>query len=358
MTKKTIFIIVFGLAFLYALFTVGFPFLLALVVVLFMEPFTQLIRKYGNLNRVAAGTISSSLFTLGLLGIVYLLGVKILSELASFLRYATSNFHLVENYIESATSELNLFYETLPPEQAERVSETVANAIGTLTEAVQSLLLNLSQYAFSFATNQIPNLFIFFLFFIVAVFLFSFSLEKMKNGFLSIFEEGSRSKVETVLGNLRGSIFGFVRAQIIFSTMTYVLTLVGLFIIGIEHAFAIAFLVTLVDLLPILGVGSFLVPWAIYHAFIGNWFIAIGLVVLFLVITVIRRIIEPKVLGDAVGISALAALISLYVGFELVGVIGLFMGPVVVLVFQAMQKEGLLNIKIRLDEGEKAADNR
>ncbi len=140
--------------------------------------------------------------------------------------------------------------------------------------------------------------------------------------------------------------------------MTYVLTLVGLFIIGIEHAFAIAFLVTLVDLLPILGVGSFLVPWAIYHAFIGNWFIAIGLVVLFLVITVIRRIIEPKVLGDAVGISALAALISLYVGFELVGVIGLFMGPVVVLVFQAMQKEGLLNIKIRLDEGEKAADNR
>src|SRR5690606_40991132 len=108
-------------------------------------------------------------------------------------------------------------------------------------------------------------------------------------------------------------------------------------------------LVMLVDLLPILGVGSFLVPWAIYQGLVGNWFIAIGLVVLFLVITVVRRIIEPKVLGDAVGISALSALISLYVGFKLVGVIGLFLGPVVVLVYEAMRKEGLLNIKIKLE---------
>ena len=171
----------------------------------------------------------------------------------------------------------------------------------------------------------------------------------MKQGFLSIFDESSQGKVDVVLGNLRNSIFGFVRAQIVFSGMTYVLTLIGLLILGIDHAFAIAFLVTIVDLLPVLGVGSFLVPWAIYQALIGNWFIAIGLVVLFIVITVVRRVIEPKVLGDAVGISALAALISLYVGFKLVGVIGLFLGPVVVLVYEAMRKEGLLNIKIKLE---------
>ncbi|GFR38651.1 sporulation integral membrane protein YtvI [Insulibacter thermoxylanivorax] len=348
MTKKTLFIIVFGLGFLYALFTVGFPFLLALVVVLFMEPFTKLIMKVGKLGRTAAATISSSIFTIGLLGLAYLIGVKLLSELMSFFNYAKNNFHHVADFFDRLTYDANILFDTLPPDQAASLAETFDAGMDALISAAQSLLSNLSSYALNFA-KAIPDLFLFFLFFIVAVFLFNISLGKMKQGFLSIFDESSQGKVDVVLGNLRNSIFGFVRAQIVFSGMTYVLTLIGLLILGIDHAFAIAFLVTIVDLLPVLGVGSFLVPWAIYQALIGNWFIAIGLVVLFIVITVVRRVIEPKVLGDAVGISALAALISLYVGFKLVGVIGLFLGPVVVLVYEAMRKEGLLNIKIKLE---------
>ncbi len=348
MTKKTLLIIVFGLGFLYALFTVGFPFLLALVVVLFMEPFTKLIMRVGRLGRTSAATISSSIFTVGLLGLAYLIGVKLLSELMSFFNYAKNNFHHVADFFDRLTYDANILFDTLPPDQAASLAETIDAGMDALISAAQSLLSNLSSYALNFA-KAIPDLFLFFLFFIVAVFLFNISLDKMKQGFLSIFDESSQEKVDVVLGNLRNSIFGFVRAQIVFSGMTYVLTLIGLLILGIDHAFAIAFLVTIVDLLPVLGVGSFLVPWAIYQALIGNWFIAIGLVVLFIVITVVRRVIEPKVLGDAVGISALAALISLYVGFKLVGVIGLFLGPVVVLVYEAMRKEGLLNIKIKLE---------
>jgi len=348
MTKRTLMIIILGLGFLYALFTIGLPFLLALVVVLFMEPFTELIMRYLKIGRVAAGTITSAVFTLILLLAAYLIGVKIFSELMSFINYARDNFHLVSEYIEKITINTDLLYETLPPEEAESLAAAIQAGTDALMQGVQSLLSNLSTFALNYA-KQIPGLFIFFLFFIVAVFLFNISLERMKQGFLSVFDESSRPKVDTVLGNLRGSIFGFVRAQLFFSLMTYILTLLGLLILGIDHAFAIAFLVTLVDLLPILGVGSFLVPWAIYQALISNWFIAIGLIVLFIVITVIRRIIEPKVLGEAVGISALAALISLYVGYELMGVIGLFFGPVVVLVYQAMRKEGLLNIKLKLE---------
>ena len=332
MTKKTLLIIVFGLGFLYALFTVGFPFLLALVVVLFMEPFTKLIMRVGRLGRTSAATISSSIFTVGLLVLAYLIGVKLLSELMSFFNYAKNNFHHVADFFDRLTYDANILFDTLPPDQAASLAETIDAGMDALISAAQSLLSNLSSYALNFA-KAIPDLFLFFLFFIVAVFLFNISLDKMKQGFLSIFDESSQEKVDVVLGNLRNSIFGFVRAQIVFSGMTYVLTLIGLLILGIDHAFAIAFLVTIVDLLPVLGVGSFLVPWAIYQA-------------LFIVITVVRRVIEPKVLGDAVGISALAALISLYVGFKLVGVIGLFLGPVVVLVYEAMRKEGLLNIKI------------
>ena len=124
MTKKTLLIIVFGLGFLYALFTVGFPFLLALVVVLFMEPFTKLIMKVGRLGRTSAATISSSIFTIGLLGLAYLIGVKLLSELMSFFNYAKNNFHHVADFFDRLTYDANILFDTLPPDQAASLAET------------------------------------------------------------------------------------------------------------------------------------------------------------------------------------------------------------------------------------------
>jgi sporulation integral membrane protein YtvI len=155
--------------------------------------------------------------------------------------------------------------------------------------------------------------------------------------------------VDKVLVNLRSSVFGFLRAQLILSAMTYIIALTGLLILDVDYPLAIALLTVIVDILPILGVGSALVPWATYSLITGNTFLAVGLLILFVVITIIRRIVEPKVLGDAVGISALAALVSLYVGFKIFGVIGLFLGPIIVIIYQAMRKVGLLQFKIKLE---------
>ncbi|MDG0790253.1 AI-2E family transporter [Cohnella ginsengisoli] len=174
------------------------------------------------------------------------------------------------------------------------------------------------------------------------------SLPTMMASFLSIFAEESRSQVAQVMENLRKSIFGFLRAQFVLSLMTYVISFVGLLIIGTGYPLAIALLIVVVDILPILGTGSVLVPWAAYMMLTGDTYTGIGLILLFLVITVVRRIVEPKVLGDAVGIGALPALISLYVGFELVGLVGVFLGPVVVIVYMAARKVGLINLKIKL----------
>jgi len=151
-----------------------------------------------------------------------------------------------------------------------------------------------------------------------------------------------------VLDNLRKSIFGFLRSQLILSALTYVITLSGFLLLGIKYPMAIALLVCIVDIMPILGTGSVLVPWASYLILTGDWYTGIGLIVLFLFITVFRRVIEPKVLGDSIGISALAALISLYVGLKLAGVVGVFLGPLVVIIFMAARKAGLFQLKIRL----------
>jgi len=346
MSIRTLIMIALGLGLLYLFFTVGAPFLLALVVAIFIEPLTAFLIRVsgGKLNRVAAGTISSTLFTVVLLGLMALLGAQIVSELVAFWKRVpgfVSNWNV---YLQDAMDNARELYEHLPPETVAQIEAWLSGLGGTLTQAATKL-----SGTFISLAGEIPNLIIFFIVFLVAVYMFSYSLPTMKSSFLSIFAEESRKQVEEVLDNLRRSIFGFLRSQLILSALTYIITLGGFLLLGVKYPMAIALLVVIVDIMPILGTGSVLVPWACYLILMnGDWYTGIGLIALFIFITVFRRVIEPKVLGDSVGISALAALISLYVGLKLAGVIGVFLGPLVVIIFMAARKAGLFQFKIRL----------
>lgn len=345
MPIRTLIMIGLGLAALYLLFTVGAPFLLALVVAIFIEPFTAFLIRItrGKLNRIAAGTISSTVFTVVLLGLIALLGARIVSELVAFWNRVPGYVSNWNDYFGETLDKARSLYEHLPPESAAQIENWLSGLTGAVSQAATKL-----SGVFLGLAAEIPNLFIFFIVFLVAVYMFSYSLPTMKNSFLSIFAEESRSQVEEVLDNLRRSIFGFLRSQLILSALTYVLTLSGFLLLGVKYPMAIALLVVIVDIMPILGTGSVLVPWGSYLVLTGDVYTGIGLFVLFIIITVVRRAIEPKVLGDSIGISALAALISLYVGLKLVGVIGVFLGPLVVIIFMAARKAGLFQMKIRL----------
>ncbi|QTH44131.1 sporulation integral membrane protein YtvI [Cohnella sp. LGH] len=342
MPIRAIVLMVSSLLFLYLLFTVGAPFLLALVVAIFLEPLTLQFMNKARMNRLAASTVSSTLFTVVLLGLLGLLGMKLVSELRAFLDKMPSMLEDASEYIQSLIEQA----QTYSNHGAAPLPDQLETWVSNITAALSQLSTKLSGVLFSFASG-IPDFFIFFIVFLVAVYLFTLSLPMMKSSFLSLFEEKSKLQVEEVLASLRRSVFGFLRAQLLLSVITYILSFAGLLIIGTGYPLAIALVIVIVDILPVLGVGSALVPWAAFQIAVGDMYTGIGLILLFLVITVVRRIVEPKILGDAVGISALSALISLYVGYELVGIVGVFLGPIVVIVFMAMRKAGLFDFKIK-----------
>ncbi|RED64045.1 sporulation integral membrane protein YtvI [Cohnella lupini] len=342
MPIRALLLMIVSLAFLYLFFTVGAPFLLALVAAVFLEPLTVFLMKSTRMNRLAASTISSTLFTVILLGLLGLIGMKLVSELKAFFDKLPTMLESANDYIRDLIEKAQQYSSngaTPVPDQLEQWLSNATSALAQLSAKISGILLGFA--------SGIPDFFIFFIVFLVAVYLFAFSLPLMKVSFLSLFEEKSRIQVEDVLFSLRKSVFGFLRAQLLLSVITYVLSFIGLLIIGTGYPLAISLLIVVVDILPVLGVGSALVPWAVYQIIIGNVYTGVGLILLFLIITVVRRIVEPKILGDAVGIGALSALISLYVGYELVGVVGVFLGPIVVIVFMAMRKAGLFDFKIK-----------
>ena len=109
MSLRTVLIMVLSLAFLYALFTVGAPFLLAIVIAIFLEPAISLLMQTGRMNRLAASTFICSLFTLLMLGLSYWLGVKVISEMIDFMKNAPAYFNDANTYVQQTMERTQLF---------------------------------------------------------------------------------------------------------------------------------------------------------------------------------------------------------------------------------------------------------
>jgi sporulation integral membrane protein YtvI len=175
----------------------------------------------------------------------------------------------------------------------------------------------------------------------------SHELPRLKSKLELYLTEQTRMKVFVVTSELSKAGIGFIKAQIILSLITFFMAFVGLSILQVSYTALLSLLIVIVDILPILGTGSVLVPWAIVAILQGNHFLGIGLIILFLVITVVRRIVEPKVYSSSLGISPLAALISLYIGFKLLGIVGVFLGPAMVIVYDTLKKANVIKMNFK-----------
>lgn len=348
MSLRTILFCAIGVVLIYGMFTIGFPFLMGLVVAIFLERIIQALMKYARIGRGLAAATVCTLFTASMLGFFYLVGFKIVSELMQFWKDAPDYLNNAQRFLEDTTEKTRTFYNTLPAGIAKQMQTLVETGINTVTENVKEIVTMLSGYFLGIA-KTIPNLFVFFVVFVVGLYLISYGLPTLRKSFLQLFENKSQSKVISVLADLRRALLGFMFAQLLISLLTYVVTLIGLLFLRVDYPLAIALLIIVVDVLPVLGTSAVLVPWALYCVLAGNVFLGVGLLILLVIIMLFRRLIEPKIIGNAVGINALAALVSMYIGFKLVGVVGLFLGPVLIIIYQALRRVGLLQINIKLD---------
>ena len=153
----------------------------------------------------------------------------------------------------------------------------------------------------------------------------------ISSGLLSILPDKWQKKLPHLKLKLTKTLTGYLKAYLLIMLITFLEVFVGLSVLGAEYAFILALIVAIVDLLPILGTGTVLVPWSVF-AFLGSDIgLGIGLLVLYGVTIVVRQIIEPKIVGKAVGLHPLATLASVYIGLELLGFAGIFIGPIIVM---------------------------
>ena len=124
----------------------------------------------------------------------------------------------------------------------------------------------------------------------------------------------------------------YLRAYVTMMAITFLQLLCGLLILGVDYAFTIALFTAVADALPVIGVGTILIPWGLIELAGGNFYVGFGLLIIFAIVSVSRQIIEPRVVGVNLGISPLATLAAMYAGYKLIGVLGMFAAPMLAII--------------------------
>lgn len=173
---------------------------------------------------------------------------------------------------------------------------------------------------------------------ILSAFFISKDYVRINNWILRIIPNKLEVILRKVLTDLKHALLGFIKAQLTLISITSGIAIIGLLILKVENAFTIGMIAGAIDLLPYLGTGTLFIPWILYMYFTKNFSLVIGLAILYGLIIVTRQIIEPRILAKSIGLHPLLALIALFVGLQLFGLWGMFAGPFVIIILQALHR--------------------
>lgn len=135
--------------------------------------------------------------------------------------------------------------------------------------------------------------------------------------------EELRSKCRFITGKFRGAVGGYFRAQFKIMGVVAVILLVGFFVLRIKYALLWAILISILDFLPFFGTGTALIPWAALKVLSGNYKFAVGLIIIYLVSQLVRQVIQPKIVGDTIGLNPLSTMVFMYIGYKIGGIIAM-----------------------------------
>lgn len=317
------------------------PFLFAAVVAAALDPAIKWLQGKLRWPRGVL-TLLLILLLLGLLGGgLFLLGHKAVEEVVSLAENRDALIQAAKDLLAEIDRVMWDMAEMLPlpialPEQG--VLDWMMDALPTVVPD----LGNIADYVGEKAAS-VSSFLLALVFFLMAAFFLTADYPELRKGAV----ERMNSRVRRFCGQVRaaalGAFGGYLKAQVLLSVGVFFILLGGFVLIRQEYSLLLALGLAVLDFIPLLGAGTGMVPWALVAFITGDYTSAVQVLVIWGLVTLFRRAMEPKFVGNQTGLSPVLSLISIYVGMRLGGVLGMILGPILVLVFINLNRMGLFD---------------
>ncbi|GAB6098862.1 sporulation integral membrane protein YtvI [Halanaerocella petrolearia] len=321
------------------------PFVIAILIASFIEPMVTFLQKETNFSRGIAVAIVLTIIII-LIGLLLAISIsRLFIELDSLVNnlpdYQTIGGKF--RWLAQQNKELSQLIEEW------EISDSVKETINSNLQSIYDRIKQWIQLVITSLLNivkQLPRLVTILLISLIATFFFSRDKTLIIRTCLAPFPRFWREKIIQVQVEIINAAVGFIRAQITLISITTFLSILGLTILQSSYALVAGLTAGLLDLIPIIGPGMIYTPWLIYSLIVGDTKFALGLFILYGVVTIIRQIAEAKIVGENIGIHPLATLVSIYLGVQLFGASGFFIGPALLIVLKAIFDTGFISLII------------
>jgi sporulation integral membrane protein YtvI len=310
------------------------PFIVGFIIALLLKPVINFTSGKLHVHKKAAA-VTMILLAYGAAGFITTwIGVKFLVEIKDGI------IKLPEIYsvnIEPAINDIFDNAEKVIAKLDPMMVQAIRNIAASLSQSMGAIISNISSKVIQFISSLVsfvPNLFLSIIFAVISSLFFAMDYSKITGYFARLFPTQKQNLLVEIKAFATGIGLKYVKAYVILMTLTFIELAIGLSLLRVDRSIVIAALIAVIDILPVLGTGGVIVPWIIIELIKGNIPFAVGLAVLYLVIIIVRNILEPKLVGEQIGLHPLVMLISMYVGLKIFGFIGIFVLPVAVVIIK------------------------
>ena len=294
---------------------------------LVQEPADFISSKLKIKHSIVAGTLALAVFA-GIGALIFFICFKAVGAAVDFFGEIGANTDVLTSFFDNLKNSAASFFENLPRKFTDLLSVFYGNAVNRLIASLTSVISSAAGYTVKHAPQFLLSC-------VVAAASSCYiaadyrKLIKFVRGLCGDKIYRNALKIKNILVN---SVFKFAKGYLIILVITFAELFLGFTVFRIRYALILAAIISVIDILPVLGTGTVLVPWAAAEFILGNTAKGAGLAVLYLIITAVRNFAEPKIIGKQMGIKPLFTLLAMFVGIKLFGIAGIFILPITLIV--------------------------
>lgn len=315
------------------------PFVIGWLISSIASPVVNLLEKKLKITR----KLGSALIIIAVLGGIVLLFYLLISNLWREVETLVSNMPAMYKDLEAGFREIGSGMEGIFRMIPEEAQEVIGSAFGKLDEQAGNIVGSFSEPTVNAAgrfAKSIPSILIGIIVTFISAYFFIEDRDEVLRQAKRIAPDPVVIRMTMVCDNLKYAVGGYFKAQLKIMAVVFVLLAIGFTLMGQHFTFLLAILIAFLDFLPFFGTGTALLPWAAYKFLVGNYRMTVGLLILYGVTQLVRQLIQPKLVGDSLGMNPLLTLVFLYIGYRIGGIFGMIFAVPVGLIVINLYKAG------------------
>lgn len=318
------------------------PFVMAGIISMIASPLVRFFEEKIKLKRKWASAFVIIVVIALVVLVLYLVGSKLIEEGLGLLGALPEMWDSMKADLSSVGESLNGVYEKLPRD----TQQTIVNLGDQVGEFMAGLFERIGTPTITAAGNfakQLPSVLIGIIMCLLASYFFVADRYQIGSWFRKHTPASIMSRYDMIRRSILKSVGGYFKAQLKIEVWMYLLLVVGLSVLRVNYALLIAVGIAFLDLLPFFGTGTVMVPWALIKIFSGDYKMAMGLLIIWGGGQLARQIIQPKIVGDSIGMAPIPTLFLLYIGYKLAGVVGMILAVPLGMLVSTMYQEGVFD---------------